>query len=43
MPCSEDETQALLRSVLQANEYARLQAQQTAQQRARRQGRQPKE
>ncbi|WP_277881351.1 hypothetical protein [Hymenobacter cyanobacteriorum] len=38
----EDETQDLLRSVLKADEYARLQAQQTAQKRAYRQGRRPK-
>ena len=41
MSRSEDETQALLRSVLQANEYARLQARQTAQKRACRHGRRP--
>lgn len=38
----EDENQVLLRSVLKADEYARLQAQQTAQKRAYRQGRRPK-
>ena len=38
----EDETQDFLRSVLKADEYARVQAQQTAQKRAYRQGRRPK-
>lgn len=38
----EDETQDLLRSVLKADEYARLRAQQTARKRAYRQGRRPR-